>query len=68
MVANPTLLQPGTWAWKVHYASCPFSNYYPLEPAEYRSGSSEHLLQVGHVLQMMNLIICTLQRCLHHKV
>ena len=30
MVANPTLLQPGTWAWQVHYGSCPCSSFYPL--------------------------------------
>ena len=46
MVANPTLLQPGTWAWQVHYRSCAFSNYYPLEPTDSLSGSSQQLLEV----------------------
>ena len=45
MVANPTLLQPGTWAWQVHYGSCPFSSFYPLQ---FEEDLPQLLLQVLH--------------------
>lgn len=32
---NPTLLQPGSRKWLVHYAALPFLGYFPLEPAKH---------------------------------
>lgn len=31
-VANPTLLDPGTWEWRLHYGAAPFLSYLPLSP------------------------------------
>ena len=30
MVSNPTLLEPGTWKWIVHYTTNPFASYFPF--------------------------------------
>lgn len=35
MAANPTLLQPGSRRWSIHYGALPFLSYMPLDPARH---------------------------------
>lgn len=49
--ANPTLLQPGSRAWQVHYGALPFLGYVPLDPAKHgglvRAQGPRQLTEVG---------------------
>jgi len=63
MVANPTLLQPGSWAWQVQYRSDPFSTYHPLEPSDKLAGASP-LRKVRHQRACENDPVLHLSECL----
>lgn len=48
---NPTLLAPGTRRWQLHYSSCPFRSFIPLDPAKHAAigaaGQPREVTEVG---------------------